>query len=248
MGNWLHKRLESILDNAIFAGVVAVIFAVWSYLKTLPAPIITLVAIISFASILLILRILLSFLDRRKVIRTTKMANTGLEQPIANERKYAGWMTDELNRDLGTLPSCVKACNLDINWHHLIDTDSYFELNLNVYSSSVLKVNIGKRIVGHLRYGKEEKEEFERSPEIMKPIEQLKRSDERRLTLRQWVSQSMMNKITLDSGKEIVLDFSTVDIRVDTNLPDGSQGPNCRLVVPNQFSTRLPTRFEIENQ
>jgi hypothetical protein len=38
MGDWFYRRLESVLDNAIFAGVAAVIFAILSFIKTLPAP------------------------------------------------------------------------------------------------------------------------------------------------------------------------------------------------------------------
>ena len=85
MGDWFYRRLESVLDNAIFAGVAAVIFAIWSFIKTLPAPIIALVAIISFASILLILRVILSFLDRRKAKRVQGDATTQHGQELTQE-------------------------------------------------------------------------------------------------------------------------------------------------------------------
>lgn len=85
MGDWFYRRLESVLDNAILAGVVAVIFAIWSFIKTLPAPIIALVAVISFASILLILRVILSFLDRRKAKRVQGDATTQRGQELTQE-------------------------------------------------------------------------------------------------------------------------------------------------------------------
>jgi len=178
--------------------------------------------------------------------RPKKMVPNGQRQEKSDKSiRLIEQMSEAIQRDIGNLPLCVKVCNLGIDWRHLADTDSYFELNFDVYSSSVFKIDIGKRIDGHLRYGKEE---FERSLEVKKPIEQLKRGDERRLTLRQWVSQSMMNRIAIDGGNEIVLDFSTVNISVDANLSDGEQCPNCSLVVPNQFPTRLSTRGEVENQ
>ncbi len=61
------------------------IFAIWSFTKTLPAPIIALVAVISFASILLILRVILSFLDRRKTKRVQGDATTQQGQELTQE-------------------------------------------------------------------------------------------------------------------------------------------------------------------
>lgn len=159
-------------------------------------------------------------------------------------QNLAEQMTQLIHNDSSDPSGCVKVFNRDLDWRHLADIDSYFTIYLDVFSSSVLRIDVGKRIDGHLRYGRDE---FERPPEVIAPIRQLHRSHEGRLELRQWVSRSMMDRLALDGGKEITLDFSTLNILVDADWPDGSRSVSGRLRLPNQWQVRIPTRQEVTN-
>lgn len=158
-------------------------------------------------------------------------------------QQYADWMTAALNRDENNFPRCIFVHNMTINWLPLRETDSYFLIHYDVYSSSVFRLDIGKKVDGHLRYGSEP---MERIIEVLSPIEQLERSTTQHITLRQWVSDSRMNRIALDGGKEINLIFSDINIWVEAKLPDGSEGPKFRLPIPNKWKVKMPTRVELE--
>lgn len=156
---------------------------------------------------------------------------------------YADWMTAALNRDTDNFPRCIFVHNMTINWQPLRETDSSFLIHYDVYTSSVFRLDIGKRVVGHLRYGSEP---MEKTIEVLSPIEQLERSTTQHLVLRQWVSQSRMNRVALDGGNEINLVFSDINIWVEAKLPDGSEGPKCRLPIPDRLKVKIPTRVELE--
>ncbi len=171
-----------------------------------------------------------------------------VEQTSATDydKKYADWMTTAVNQDTGNLPSCIFVHKMTIDWLPLLETDSHFLIHYDVYSSSVFRLDIGKRVDGHLLY---ETEPMDRTIEVLTPIEQLKRSDTKHLVLRQWVSQSRMNKVALDGGKEINLIFRDINIWVETRLPDGSEGrQKCRLPIPYQSEVRIPTQVELKSQ
>ncbi|MFC1904874.1 hypothetical protein ACFLXT_03835 [Chloroflexota bacterium] len=168
------------------------------------------------------------------------------QKPLSNsERKYADWMTTSFNRDINILSSCIFVHDIEINWLPLRETDSFFVISYKVYSSSVFRLEIGKSVEGHLRYGSEP---MERVPEIYVPIEQLERSATQPLALRQWVSQSRMNQIAKDGGNEVNLIFSDVNIWVQAKYPDGSDGPKCRLPITDKKKVRIPTRVALETQ
>ena len=160
-------------------------------------------------------------------------------------QKYADWMSAALNHDVSDLRNSIFINHYDIDFKHLIDPDSYFEIVYQLRSSSVFTIDIGKKIEGHIFY---DNSELERIPEIRKPIERLERRGHDQLILRQWVSQSMMNEVAKDGGKEITFHFNEVNVWVDAKYPDGSEGPQYRLNIPSKIWKTIPTRYELENQ
>jgi hypothetical protein len=79
MSDWFKRRLESFLDNLIFAGGVAVIVAVWGGSSTLSGPIILVITLVAFVTTLAILRLILSLVDRqskKKSIDTGPISHT----------------------------------------------------------------------------------------------------------------------------------------------------------------------------
>lgn len=134
MGDWLYRRLESLLDNAIFAGVVAVIFAVWSFLKTLPAPIIALVAIIIFAVVLFILRVVLSFLDRRKRTKTI----------LSEPKDIPSWLEQLASQDLDNLKYLIKVEVRQIEFDGLNDRVPHFRLFVRLINASIFRVKLSR--------------------------------------------------------------------------------------------------------
>ena len=73
---WLKARFESILDNLIFAGIVAGGVAVWTAIKSLPPPIIIGIPTAIFIGILVAIRIILSFIRRRQGKNTKQVRNS----------------------------------------------------------------------------------------------------------------------------------------------------------------------------
>jgi len=65
MRDWLNRRIEGLLDNAIFGAIVAGGAIVWSILSKLPAPVIFVIGLAVFALILLILRITRDILSKK---------------------------------------------------------------------------------------------------------------------------------------------------------------------------------------
>lgn len=56
MGTWLQGRLESLLDNVIFAVFLATGLSVWAIISHLPGPIIALIFLVAIGAVLWILR------------------------------------------------------------------------------------------------------------------------------------------------------------------------------------------------
>jgi hypothetical protein len=79
MRNWFQRRLESILDNVIFAGLLAGVLAVWAIIQKLPGPIIAVVFLLAASAILWILGQLRS--------RTPKPAASTMTS-VPGEQKY----------------------------------------------------------------------------------------------------------------------------------------------------------------
>ena len=71
MAEWLEARLECLLDNLIFAGILAGAGAVWAALKALPIPVIVGIAIGVFIVILLGIRLSLKFSVKPQAIKKT---------------------------------------------------------------------------------------------------------------------------------------------------------------------------------
>jgi len=160
------------------------------------------------------------------------------------DQRYADWMTTALNRDKYDFLSCIKVGEPRIIWNQLLDTDSSLELRFDIWSSSVYLLEIGNKIEGHMKY---QGEELERLPEVIKGIKKLKRSDRGELRLKQWFSQAMMHRVALDGGENVTLSFNQVNIFVESKAPDGTDGPTCRLPLPDGVTRRLPTLKELEH-
>jgi hypothetical protein len=66
MGDWFKRRLESILDNLIFAGIVAGGIALWTALKSLPLPVIVGASAGIFILILVAVRLTFLFVIKKQ--------------------------------------------------------------------------------------------------------------------------------------------------------------------------------------
>ena len=81
MRDWLNRRLEGLLDNAIFGAIVAGGAIVWSILSNLPAPIIFVIGLAVFALILFILKITRDILSKKPKDAEQKPTKTETEPP-----------------------------------------------------------------------------------------------------------------------------------------------------------------------
>ena len=157
-------------------------------------------------------------------------------------QKYADWMETAIQDDLSDLPGCVRVNELNIYWEHLEEReDAYIEFNFDIWSSSVLWLEISKQVEGHIcfRGG-----ELERIPEITQKANQLshlRRSRSAQLTIRQWLSFPVKARMKTEYDSQVEFDFSRVNILIVATLPDGSQGPTCRLPIPNVVCTKMPS-------
>ena len=70
MAEWLKARLERLVDNLIFAGILAGVGAVWAALKALPIPVIVSIAVGVFIVILIGIRLILKFVIKRQAKQT----------------------------------------------------------------------------------------------------------------------------------------------------------------------------------
>lgn len=103
MGDWFKKRLESILDNLVFAGVVAVGIAVWSAMKSLPLPLIIGISGGIFVLILVIIRLTLFYIKRKS--RMEEANRTIKEREI---HLIIGILENIHKLDLQLKDKCVK--------------------------------------------------------------------------------------------------------------------------------------------
>ena len=159
--------------------------------------------------------------------------------------ELAGEMKAEVRKDGNNFAQRLFIHNIKINWLPLLETDPYFTIDFDVYSSSVLRLDIGGKYEGHLRYGINP---MERTIEVMKPIKDLERSSTQLLRLRQWVSPPRLTQIKSDGGKIAHLHFSDINIRVEGKLPAQSTSLISRLPLPNQLDEIIPTMDELNAQ
>jgi hypothetical protein len=71
MGKWFGKRLESLLDNTIFAILLGIGVAVWGIIKSLPAPVIFVITLVAILAILGILRLIWSGILKQRQSKPT---------------------------------------------------------------------------------------------------------------------------------------------------------------------------------
>ena len=157
-------------------------------------------------------------------------------------QKYADWMATAIQDDLSDLPGCVRVNEPNIYWEHLEEReDAYIEFNFDIWSSSVLWLEISKQVEGHICF---QGGELERIPEITQKASQLshlRRSRSAQLTIRQWLSFPVKTRMKTEYDSQVEFDFSRVNILVVATLPDGSQGPTCRLPIPNVVCAKMPS-------
>ena len=179
-----------------------------------------------------------------KRIQKRQRINSLLPQITPLEQKYAGWMTAAINSDLGNLEGLVKVSDLQVVWQHVGDTDPYITLRFDVSSSSVFIFDISESIDGHIRF---EGSEFGQIPEVTTPINQLKRSNWQRITIRQGLSQKMKEEIEVKYGNKVEFGFGSLNISVQAKLPDGSDIKSFRLPLPAGERIDLPTLAQIQH-
>ena len=78
---WFKKRLESTLDNIIFAAIVAGGIGVWSLMSSLPGPIIFALVVVVFAGILVVLNQVRTWRENRKK-KLLKISDEEIEDTI----------------------------------------------------------------------------------------------------------------------------------------------------------------------
>jgi len=171
-----------------------------------------------------------------------KVEETAIQSSIPDStQKYADWMATAIQDDVHDLSGCIRVSEAHICWEHLEEReDSYIEFNFDIWSSSVLLLEISKQVEGHtyFRGG-----ELERIPEITQEARQLshlRRSRSALLTIRQWLSFPVKVRMKTEYGNQVEFVFSRVNISVVATLPDGSQGPTCRLPIPNVVRAQMP--------
>jgi hypothetical protein len=156
-------------------------------------------------------------------------------------QKYADWLTTAIQDDVCDLPSCILIGEPHICWEHLKEReDAYIEFNFNIWSSSVLLLEISKQVEGHICF---QGGELERIPEITQEASQLRhlrRSRVAHLKIRQWLSFPVKGRMKTEYGSQVEFDFSRVNISVVATLPDGSQGQTCRLPIPATVHAQMP--------
>lgn len=160
---------------------------------------------------------------------------------LPQEVKTADWMATAVQDDVRDLSGCIRVSEPHICWKHLEEReDAYIEFNFNIWSSSVLLLEISKQVEGHTYF---RDGELERIPEITQEANQLshlRRSRSALLTIRQWLSFPVKARMKTEYGSQVEFCFSRVNIPVVATLPDGSQGPTCRLPIPNVVRTQMP--------
>lgn len=63
--DWLNRRIESLLDNAIFGAICALAFVMWSVVSKLPPPLIVTIGLAVFTLTLFILKIIRNMLKKQ---------------------------------------------------------------------------------------------------------------------------------------------------------------------------------------
>jgi hypothetical protein len=160
---------------------------------------------------------------------------------ISDTQKYADWMKMAIEDDVRDLPGCIMVNEPRICWEHLEEReDAYIEFNFDIWSSSIFFLEISKQVEGHIYY---RAGGLERIPEIIQKASQLshlRRSRSAKFIIRQWLSFPVKVRMKTEYGSQIEFDFSQVNISVVATLPDGSQGPTCRLPIPNVVRAQMP--------
>ena len=163
-------------------------------------------------------------------------------------QKYADWMATAIQDDVYDFPNCVMVREPHIYWEHLEEReDAYIEFNFDIWSSSVLLLEISKQVEGHIHFrgcGELKDIPLKDVPEITQKASQLshlRRSRFAQLTIKQWLSYTVKGRMqTHYRRSQVEFDFSKVNISVVATLPDGSQGTTCRLPIPAIVHAQVP--------
>ena len=181
------------------------------------------------------------FLRSIRIVRN-KVEETAIQSSTPDfTQKYATWMTVAIQDDVRDLPGCIIVNEPHICWEHLEEReDAYIEINFDIWSSSVLLLEISKQVEGHISF---QNGELERIPEITQKanhLSHLRRSRSAQLTIRQWLSFPVKARMKTEYGSQVEFDFSKVNISVVATLLDGSEGATCRLPIPNTVRAQMP--------
>lgn len=137
MDEWIRKRLESLLDNAIFSGIVAGGIAVWTAIKSLPLPVVVSVFVLIFVLLLVCLRIILRLWQHKNVNRNEVDLIIGakvidnpvlsIAQKMSNPRPYQGEQLKTVEVALQIQkPMTIDQLALDI-WGQKLESDDFKE-------------------------------------------------------------------------------------------------------------------------
>lgn len=88
MRDWLNRRIEGLLDNIIFAAIVAVGAIVWSLLSQLSAPVVFVIGLAAFALILFILK------TTRDILSKKPKENKSNTEPSMSVLQSHAYITD----------------------------------------------------------------------------------------------------------------------------------------------------------
>ncbi len=164
--------------------------------------------------------------------------------PASGEQLRADWMTAALNRDDENLERCLRVHDLYMDWKPMYYRAPHITLRFDVSSSSVLLLDIGEPVKGRmLLIG----EECEHTPEVMSPIQGLKRSRWKRITIRQPLSQAELEELIAMHDKTVEFGFGGLDITVHGKLPDDSLSQSIRLPLPGVERVKMPSYTHVLN-
>jgi len=94
MAEWFKKRLESLLDNAIFAVIIAGCVAVIAAIKLLPLPVIIGIFVVILIIIMVAIRLIVTLGKRRHIIKTPQKEKQLTKRgQTVNETKALDWVT-----------------------------------------------------------------------------------------------------------------------------------------------------------
>ncbi len=169
-------------------------------------------------------------------------------------RCHAAWWDTRLNAENSDLGRFALVSKRSVLWHRLTKKSAAqqccIDFHFEVYSASVATVVLGgKPITGRLSYqGQLQDRPLSFEPPNFKL--QIQPGTSAPFDVSQWLPRDTALDIWQSasegtSTQEVVFNFGTVVIPIETILPDGTPGPSGRLLIPDEIRVQLPLRQQL---